>query len=355
MPEATTAPAATAAPLPASTPAAPAPLKVSLIESILASNRANAIMDPTKPPEAPKVEPAKVEPKAADPKDLALKRLTQLEKQNLDYKARITELETSQADYAALKEVEKVFATGTATEKIEALGKLAKADPTDTMEDLLAEHLSKPTAATKNALETKVDELTKKIEDDEKARKALDSKTVADAAAAAAAAEQAGTAAFAVNALETATNEDGTPKYELCSRADNREDATTLAIERVKVLAIERAIDGDTLTPDIARQLFQDAYADVEGVLEETAAEELAAWEQKYKRTPKTAPAPGKGPPPQQLQAPTAPPASAGKEEGRKEPQTRPPTLAKPPVVSTKPTGSLMDQILQSNRDRAVY
>ena len=218
------------------------------------------------------------------------------------------------------------------------------------MEDLLAEHLSKPTAATKTAVENKLDELTKKIEDDEKARKALEAKQVSDAAAAAAAAETQGTTAFALNALETATNDDGTLKYELCTREDNREGATTLAIERVKALAIERNIDGDALTPDIARQLFQDAYADVEAVLEETAAEELAAWEKKYKRAPKAT-----QPSPQPLQATKALPAPAGKDPGRKEPQTRPPTLAKPPIQTTKPTGSLMDQILQSNRDRAVY
>lgn len=350
MPEATPATAAIAAPLPPSMPPATptAPLKATLMESILASNRAKAIMDPTKPPEAPKPEPPKAEPKpAADPKDIALKRLTQLEKQNLDYKARIAELETSSADAKTLADVRALYKGG---KQMDAIAMLAGADPTQEMETLLMSYLEKPTEEKKDALETKVDELTKKIDADDKARKALETKQAAEAAAA----QDAGTTAFALRALETVTNDDGTPKYELCTRADNRDVATKLAIERASVLAVEREIDSDHLTPDIARQLLQDAYGDVEAVLEEAAAEELSAWEKRYKRAPKAA-EPAKGPSPQQLQAPTAPPASAGTEQGRNQPQTRPPTLAKPPVTVTKPTGSLMDQILQSNRERAVY
>src|SRR4029077_7831885 len=108
------------------------------------------------------------------------------------------------------------------------------------------------------------DDLAKKIEADAEARKADEAKR----AEAASAEQEAQAASFATRALDSATNEDGSPVYELCAKPENRTEAVKLAIEHATQLAIARGIESETLTPDTVTALLNEAYADVEAELE---------------------------------------------------------------------------------------
>jgi hypothetical protein len=302
--------------------------------------------------EAPRAEPAK--PKVVEIKGDAatLSRVSKLERENLDYKAKIATLETGAKDVETLVQVRKLYSEG---KKVDAIALLAGADPTAEMEALLIAHLDRPhDPETEGALAAKVEDLAKRIDADEKARK------IADDAAAARHEAQAmdNTLAFATHALDTATNEDGSPKFELCARADNKADAAKLAIEHAGTLAVARGIDPAALTPDVARKLLQDAYADVELELEAEGVErekELAA---RFRRTPKTVPARAAPDATVQPTAQQVGPPNSGEDKGRQDGQqtSRPQPLSKPRLATETPKPAhTIEAVLAKNRERARY
>lgn len=340
-------PGADATGAPAAAPAAP------VLAAVLDKIRAKADYGPNEPRNP--VEPPK--PKTVEIKadDAMVRRMAKLEGEALASKETIARLETTAKQAETLFKVQELYAAG---KRSEALGLLSKADPSEEMEKLLEEHLSRPTEETETALADKVDELQKRLDADEAARKDQETKQAARAESDA----KASTLAFATHALDAATNDDGTPKFELCARPKNREGAAQLAIEHAVALAIKRSIDVDSLTPDATRALLQDAYADVEAELEAEGIERQREVAERYVRTPKAQPAarqplftqtPAQRPTAQQVDPP-----GNWEDQGRQDGQqtSRPQPIPKPGLRTEKPLPAhTLEAVLAKNRQRARY
>lgn len=333
---------ATPAPTP-QTPAAPAkPTTVSVLEKVRA--KADFGIDPKpepKPEAAPS--PAKVEIPAADA--AALKRAAQLEKVTREQEARIKQLESESASFATAKEALELWKAG---KKLEALTKLSgNEDATAEYEALTEAYLAgtDPKQGAENALEEKVEKLAEELEADRKARADLEKKQAEQAAAE----RLANAHSFALKTLDDIKHDNGEPVFELCAHPDNRADAAKLATEHAGDLAIARQLDPETITPEIAAQLYRDAFAAVEAELEaegERRRQELARFTKKPKSAPES----------KQSQAPqrVSPPATREDTGKHTTPQTRP--LARPPVQTTptKPAHTI-SAVLEKVRERARY
>lgn len=354
------APAADTVPGGAPAPAAAPP---NTFGDIMAKIRAKAVKEPPREPTTvspapvPQV-PAKVE---IPGDDVALKRVTRLEAENLAQKTRITELEGAEKDAKLLRDVKKLYSDG---KKMDAIAMLAGADPTGEMEELLSAYLASddgtPAAATAEAaLAAKVDEA---LDAGKKAQEAVD-KLKADDAARARATEDRARLSFALAALDGAKNDDGSPRFELCGRPENRGDLEKLlfgfvddkGVEQmghVQRMAVKQQVKNEDVTPDLARKLILDAYADIEAELEAEGVEQQKLIDARYRKTPAAAPAPRAAEPqtPQRVSPP-----EQGAAPGRQgEPQARP--MQRPPVRTDapKPAHSL-DAVMAKNRERARY
>jgi hypothetical protein len=327
--------------MPTETTAVPAPAAPAAnpLDAVLARNREKA--DYGTAAEPPKTKTAEIK---AD--DAVVRRVSKLEGEAIEHKATIAKLETTAKQAEALLQVQKLWKDGKRTE---AIALLAEADPTETMEKLLEDHLSQQTDATESALAARVDEIKKQVDADAQARKDFEAAQAKKSEAEA----QASTLAFATHALDAAVNEDGTPKFELCSRAKNREGAAKLAIEHAVALAVKRGLDVDALTPDATRALLQDAYADVEAEIEAEGVERQREVDERYKRTPK-APAPRA----QQQTPQSAGPPGNGEDRGRQEGQqtSRPQPIPAPGLRTEKPKPAYsLEAVLAKNNERARY
>lgn len=324
--------------------AAPAP--VTGLAAALQKSRAGAVFDV----DAPKPEPAK--PKTVEIKadDAMVRRMSALEGQALADKARIATLETTAKQGEALVRVKELYKAGKRTE---AIALLSEADPTAEMEAILEEHLSRPTEETEAALAQRVDKLQEQVEADAKARKDAEDARVATEAKRVETEAQANTQAFALNALDTALNDDGTPKFELCARPKNRDGAAKLAIEHAVALAVKRGLDVESLTPDTSRALLQDAYADVEMEIEAEGVERLKEIEERYKRVPKAIPARAAQPSPQVV-VPPGNGADRGQQTGQQTSRPQPTPKVGLAIEKPKPAHTL-DAVLAKNAERARY
>lgn len=290
-------------------------------------------------------------PKTAEIKadDAVVRRVSKLESQALADKATIAALQTTAKQAETLLRIQELYKAG---KRSEALGLLSEADPSEEMEKLLEEHLSKQTDETEGALAQRVDSLQKQVEADAKARKdaeearaAADTKRVEDEA-------QANTTAFALNALDVALNDDGTPKFELCARPANREGAAKLAIEHAVALAVKKGMDVESLTPDATRALLQDAYADVEAEIEAEGIAEQKRIDERYKRAPKQV-SRAQQPTPQRMDPPVT---GADRVQQTGQQTSRPQPIPKPGLAIEKPRPAYtLEAVLARNRERARY
>ena len=346
--------AETPATLPAAADAPPTSFK-----DIMAKIRSRAT--PEAPRAAAPVPPAKVD---IPGDDLALKRVSRLEAENLELKERVGKLDpAAETDAAFARQIRKLYSEG---KKMDALGLLAQADPTGEMESLLATYLEAPTATAEAALAAKVDEA---LDASKKALEASAKLQTADAERAAAAQKQ-GQLSFALSALDGAKNDDGSPRFELCARPENRADIEKRlfghvgadGIERmghVQRLAIEQKVASDDVTPDLARRLIVEGFEAIETELEAEGIEQQKLIDARFKRTAKFAS--GDGAREQQRAAAEpqnpqrlAPPDSGPAQGQPREPQPRP--MQRPPVRTDapKPAWSL-DAVMAKNRERARY
>lgn len=324
---------------------------------VLAKLRGRAQYDtPREPPAAPAAA-TKVE---IPGDDVSLKRITRLEADNLAAKERIAQLEGAEKDAALLRDVRKLYGEG---KKMEAIGMLAGADPSGELEELLASYLEAdkgtPAAATAEAaLAAKVDEA---LQTGKKAQEAIEALRKEDAAKADKE-DRSNRLGFALQALDGAKNDDGTPQFELCSRQENRGDLEKLlfgyaddkGVEQmghVQRLAVKQGVKSEDVTPELARKLILAAYADIEAELEAEGLEQQKAIDARYKKAPRAGA--GDGRQPQNPQRVT-PPVAGSVQEPQREPQPRP--MQKPPVrvAETKPVHSL-DAVMAKNRERARY
>ncbi len=165
-------------------------------KDIMAKIRSRAT--PETPRAAAPAPPAKVD---IPGDDLALKRVSRLEAENLELKERVGKLDpAAETDAAFARQIRKLYSEG---KKMDALGLLAQADPTGEMESLLATYLEAPTATAEAALAAKVDEA---LDASKKALEASAKLQTADAERAAAAQKQ-GQLSFALSALDGAHEE----------------------------------------------------------------------------------------------------------------------------------------------------
>jgi hypothetical protein len=316
------------------------------LEAVLEKTRAKAVFDLDAPAAAPK--PAVTAEIKAD--DAVVKRVTTLEQQARADKAKIAELEATAKQSEALAKVKALWKEG---KRRDAIGLLAEADPTQEMEALLTEHLEHQTDETESALATRVAEVDKRLGEAEARQKDQEAKDAARAAQEA----EASTLAFATHALDAAVNDDGTPKFELCARPVNRDGAAKLAISHAVDLAIKRGLDPENLTPDAARALLQDAYADVETELEAEGVVEQKRIEERFRRTPKATPTVPAARQAQPSPVSISPPNSGGDQGQQTREQTsRPQPLPKPGAKTEKPTPThSLEAVLAKNRERARY
>ena len=330
-------------------PAADAP--PTSFKDIMAKIRSRAT--PETPRAAEPAPPAKVD---IPGDDLALKRVSRLEAENLELKERVGKLDpAAETDAAFARQIRKLYSEG---KKMDALGLLAQADPTGEMESLLATYLEAPTATAEAALAAKVDEA---LDASKKALEASAKLQTADAERAAAAQKQ-GQFSFALSALDGAKNDDGSPRFELCARPENRADIEKRlfghvgadGIERmghVQRLAIEQKVASDDVTPDLARRLIVEGFEAIEAELEAEGIEQLKLVEARFKKGAKEQPRAAAEPQnPQRLAPPDSGPAQGQPREPQPRPMQRPPVRTDAP----KPAWSL-DAVMAKNRERARY
>lgn len=308
-------------------------------------------------PETPRAvpTPAPVATKVEVPgDDLALKRVSRLEAENLELKDKAGKADAAEQDAQFARQIRKLYSEG---KKMDALGLLAQADPTGEMEALLATYLEQPTATAEAALAAKVDEAL------DTSKKALEAsqKLQADEAGRAKTAENQARFSFALSALDGAKNDDGSPRLELCARPENRGDierrlfghVDNEGVERgghVQRLAIEQKIESKDVTPDLARRLITEGFEAIEAELEAEGVEQQKVIDARFKRTARGQPAAAAPQNPQLV----GPPEVGSAPDRQREPQPRP--LQRPPVRTDapKPAWSL-DAVMAKNRERARY
>lgn len=316
-------------------------------------------------PETPRAAPPAPAPTKVDlpGDDLALKRVSRLEAENLELKDKAGKADAAEQDAQFARQIRKLYSEG---KKMDALGLLAQADPTGEMEALLATYLEQPTATAEAALAAKVDEA---LDTSKKALKASQ-KLQADEAGRAKTAENQARFSFALSALDGAKNDDGSLRFELCARPENRGDierrlfghVDNEGVERgghVQRLAIEQKIESKDVTPDLARRLITEGFEAIEAELEAEGVEQQKVIDARFKRTAKFASGDGarqqqrEAAPPQNPQL-VGPPEVGSAPDRQREPQPRP--LQRPPVRTDapKPAWSL-DAVMAKNRERARY
>lgn len=317
------------------------------LQAVLERNRAKA--DYSNVETAPRAAPLPSKTAEIKGDDAVVRRVSKLESQALADKATITQLQTTAKQAEALLKVKELYAAGKYSE---ALGLLSEADPSEEMEKILGEHLSKQTEETEGALAERVDALQKKVDADAKAREAAETARMAAEAKRVEDEAQANTTAFALNALDVALNDDGTPKFELCARPANREGAAKLAIEHAVALAVKKGMDVEALTPDATRALLQDAYADVEAEIEAEGIAEQKRIDERYKRAPKQVPRAQQ----QTAQRMDPPVTGADRVQQTGQQTSRPQPIPKPGLAIEKPRPAYtLEAVLARNRERARY
>jgi hypothetical protein len=347
----------TGAPAPAAAQPAAGEAPPTSFKDIMAKIRSRAT--PETPRAAPA--PAPVATKVEVPgDDLALKRVSRLEAENLELKDKAGKADAAEQDAKFAREIRKLYSEG---KKMDALGLLAQADPTGEMEELLAAYLEKPTATAEAALAAKVDEAL------DTSKKALEAsqRLQAEEAGRAKTAENQARLSFALSALDGAKNDDGSPRFELCARPENRGDIERrlfgylddAGVERgghVQRLAIEQKVESKDVTPDLARRLIVEGFEAIEAELEAEGVEQQRVIDARFKRSAKFASGDGAR---QQAAAPqnpqvVGPPEVGSAQDRQREPQPRP--MQRPPVRTDapKPAWSL-DAVMAKNRERARY
>jgi hypothetical protein len=224
------------------------------MEDILAAANARA---KGAPPPAPAAEtkPATETP-ATPAEDIELKTFTKLTREKRDLETKLKAQEVAIADAQVALEAKKLMGEG---KKLEALALLTGKDPTEEMTDLLAAYIAEPGEKTDDDLAKKVDEIAATLANDKKARD--DEKKADEDAEAKAVATQ---AQSMVDRVLTGAAE----KFELCARAENREEAIAAAIDGAVHLAGTRKLDLKTLTEAETNALIEEAFQGVETLYE---------------------------------------------------------------------------------------
>lgn len=213
-----------------------------------------------KPVEADPVIEPKVAEVSMDAETLA--KLTEASEKERAQRKRAEKAEQSlkdrlaaEPDYQVMREVRDLWKT----DPVAAISKLAAVeDPTPEMEKLLQAWLKKDLPADKDKL---TPEEIKSLQDEAAAGKEFREGQEAQAKAHR---DRESSAAFSA-AQRDAKNEDGTARYPLASKPENAAEAAVVALEK----ATKRIIDlgGPQLTPQLARHLFDLAYAEIEANL----------------------------------------------------------------------------------------
>lgn len=184
--------------------------------------------------------------------------LTRLSSELRAANARVKELEPAAADAKLLKEVRDLYTSG---KKIAAIGKLAGADPTAEMEALLADYLGNPNdTAVQDKLAAKIDQVAKRIDDNEAARLA---------AATASGQDQAASSVVAASIDERAAKLPHTTKADR-TEAVGKVKAAVTKLARERGLATDDAIAG--APAEVIRAILGDAIDEVEIEYEVRAA-----------------------------------------------------------------------------------
>lgn len=298
-------------------PAAPASTATVVVDGALAKAlEAGGIKKPAAPAPAAAAPP----PAAAPRLDVeTVKRIGQLERENRELKAKAKEAPSPAApspELQALTEAKALWGEG----KIqEALEKLAGGAVDAQVEALIASYIANPNATTESALEKKVTEQEQKLAAIEKDRTERD----AEAAKARAAAQQRDAVAFAAHVLDEQKDGDA-PKFELCAKAENRQEAAAAALELVPDLAAAEGIEADALTPEKATALLARAYELVEAEYEEIGKRYSKAAKPAGQITPQR----------------VSPPGNRADEGTQQTPQMRPTidsTVARPGITTQPP------------------
>lgn len=168
--------------------------------------------------------------------------------------------DSSAPDYAKFQEFQALWET----DPTAAIAKFKQIeDPTAEMERVLKSWLKRDLPADKDKL---TPEEIKALQDEAAAGKAFREGQEAQAKAHR---DRESSAAFSA-AQRDAKNEDGTARYPLASKPENAVEAAVVALEK----ATKRIIDlgGPQLTPQLAKHLFDLAYAEIEANLAKAGA-----------------------------------------------------------------------------------
>jgi hypothetical protein len=246
------------------TPEVTIPGPDAILEAIKAKIKSGAA-EAAKPAEKPAEGEAKTDAPTLKTDRKLLSQLGIVQGERSKLQAQVKELEPFKADGEAYREVQKLF-TGTADDRIAALGKLAGKEGIDVLAELVQTFYEREqesgTDATKPAATPEVKALTGLIEDLRKEVAALKTGNEGDAKAkaeASAKAEQQAAIDFTSRFLTA-----NAKKYEISARKENVAEASELLLAAASKIVERDKIDVRALDNAAAEKIHHEAAAEVE-------------------------------------------------------------------------------------------
>lgn len=300
----------------------------SILEKVLTAAREKAV-PLIKPPEEKKpevIETKKPETPAVPDKTAELtKELEAAKARNAELESSLTAKEKELQDIADLKNARELFKSG---KKFEAVAKLAGAEDVDKeLDDLVVEWAARPSKETKNAVEEKLDEVIKRLDAEDNAKK----KAKEDEAKAAEETKRLekekadkDAADFAGTVLDKFKDD-----FDLCLRPKHRAEACQKVSPIALAILKRDKINLETLTKQQAENALKEAFSEIEKDLEKDAEENY------IKRGAK----------------------SAGSEGDKPKGDDAPPVSRTTPVIKTVPPkkSGTLEAVLERARKNAKY